>query len=462
MILRQFILDDLSSAAYLVGDAASGLAAVVDPHLDVETYEECAAFYGVRIAHVLETHSHADRVSGHGLLAARGATIHIHQAAEAAYPHESFVDGWVLELGHVRIRALHTPGHRPEHTAFVLSDSRRGPDPWAVLTGDSLFVSDTARPDLAVEPGEGARDLFNSLHEGLLLLPPETEVWPGHLGGSLCGGPSMDMKTSSTIGYERAHNPLLAVSDEDEFVQRVTAGLPPQPANFHGIVEINRGPIAEPVGPPEIIDADELADRMAAGIVAFDPRDEAVFDAGHVPGALSNPAARGGFANRMAWLADPDDDVIVLAGPGHDGARLARLAASVGMRQQVAVLPDAVAAWTASGRTLTGIERAPAASLAELREADPELRVLDVRERAEWDVLRLADAMHIPYHDLAGRLTEVAAGSRVAVICASGQRAGVATSILARDGRCEPIHLVDGGVAEALAERPALGASAPA
>ena len=211
MILRQFILDDLASAAYLVGDQATGMAALVDPHLDVEEYLRAANFYGVSIEHVLETHSHADRVSGHGRLAELGATIHIHREAQVSYPHEPFDDGWTLQLGDVEIRAMHTPGHRPEHTAFVLTDRARGPEAWAVLTGDSLFVSDIARPDLAVEAESGARDLHKSLHQGLLQLPPETEVWPGHIGGSLCGGPGMDLKASTTVGYELAHNPLLAI-----------------------------------------------------------------------------------------------------------------------------------------------------------------------------------------------------------------------------------------------------------
>ena len=176
---------------------------------------------GVSIEHVLETHNHADHVSGHGrLAAATGATIHIHRLAEPDYEHEPFDDGWELELGALRVRALHTPGHRPEHTAFALIDTARSERPWAVLTGDTLFVNDVARPDLAIEKAEGARGIFHSLRDKLLTLPPECEVWPGHLGGSMCGGPGMDMKISSTIGYERAGNPTLGIEDEDAFVER--------------------------------------------------------------------------------------------------------------------------------------------------------------------------------------------------------------------------------------------------
>ncbi|MGH2996313.1 MAG: MBL fold metallo-hydrolase, partial [Gaiellaceae bacterium] len=200
MIFRQITHDDLGCASYLIGDEDAGIAAVVDPKLDIDEYLRLARYLGVRIEHVLETHNHADHVSGHGRLArASGATIHIHELAEAAYPHEAISDGWKLRLGDVEVEAIHTAGHRPEHTAFLLRDGGRGGDPWALLTGDSLFVGDVARPDLAVEPREGAAAIFRSLHERLLTLPDEVEVWPGHLGGSLCGSSGIDSKTSSTI-----------------------------------------------------------------------------------------------------------------------------------------------------------------------------------------------------------------------------------------------------------------------
>ena len=230
MLFRQITHDDLGCASYLIGDENAGVAAVVDPRLEIDEYLRLARYAGVHIEHILETHNHADHVSGHGRLAvATGATIHIHQEACPEYDHEPFDDGWELELGSVTIRAIHTPGHRPEHTAFALVDVARGPEAWAVLTGDTLFVGDIARPDLAVDKEDGARGIFHSLHEQLLTLPDTCEVWPGHLGGSLCGGPGMDLKVSSTIGYERSHSELLRIADEDEFVRRSLAALGPQP-----------------------------------------------------------------------------------------------------------------------------------------------------------------------------------------------------------------------------------------
>src|SRR3954471_10081030 len=223
MIFRQITHDDLGCASYFIGDEKAGVAAVVDPRFEIDDYLALARYLHGTIEHILEPHNHADHLSGHGrLAAATGAVIHIHRDATPEYDHEPFDDGWELELGCVRVKALHTPGHRPEHTAFELTDTRRGDDgPWAVLTGDTLFVGDIARPDLAVDKADGAADIFASLHERLLALPDTTEVWPGHLGGSLCGGPGMDMKVSSTIGYERAHNAMLAESDPSAFTESV-------------------------------------------------------------------------------------------------------------------------------------------------------------------------------------------------------------------------------------------------
>src|SRR4051812_23888520 len=297
MIFRQITHDDLGCASYLIGDEDAGVAAVVDPKFDIEEYLALARYMGVSIEHVLETHNHADHVSGHGrLAAATGAVIHVHRDAGADYAHEAFDDGWELELGTVRVRALHTPGHRPEHTAFGLVDTRRGDDPWAVLTGDTLFVGDIARPDLAVDKEDGARAIFHSLRERLLSMPPETEVWPGHLGGSLCGGPGMDMKVSSTIGYERRHNELLDIDDESAFVEQMLAGLGPQPPNFKAVVELNRGPLLTagvevmPLAPRQV----EL--KRSEGALIVDVRTDLQFDEAHIPAAVAITALHAGFA----------------------------------------------------------------------------------------------------------------------------------------------------------------------
>ena len=191
MIFRQITHEDLGCASYFVGDHSAGVAAVVDPRFEIDEYLELARYLGVQIDHVLETHNHADHVSGHGrLAAATGATIHIHRGAQAEYEHEPFDDGCELELGSLAVRAVHTPGHRPEHTAFALIDRSRGEEPWAVLTGDSLFVGDVARPDLAVEREQGAREIFHSLHERLLTLAPRPRSGRGTWAARSAAGPA--------------------------------------------------------------------------------------------------------------------------------------------------------------------------------------------------------------------------------------------------------------------------------
>src|SRR5688572_18566593 len=279
MLFRQVIHEDLGCASYLVGDASAGVAAVIDPQWDIDPYLRLSRLHGVSIEHVLETHNHADHVSGHGRLArATGATIHIHELAEAEYPHESFTDGWELELGDVVIRAMHTPGHRPEHTSFVLHANDRGGEPWAVLTGDSLFVGDVARPDLAIEPEDGARDIFRSLQERLLPLPDETEVWPGHLGGSACGSAAIDSKSSSTLGFERRHNATLGITDEAEFVSTATGSLGSPPPNVKHVVALNRGPLIEELGTPTPLTPRAVEVAIAGGAILVDARTNEQFD----------------------------------------------------------------------------------------------------------------------------------------------------------------------------------------
>ena len=444
MIFRQITHDDLGCASYLIGDDEAGVAAVVDPKLDVEPYLALARYMGVRIQHVLETHNHADHVSGHGrLAAATGARIHIHRLAEAQYEHEPFEDGWELELGDVRVRALHTPGHRPEHTSFALIDTSRGDDPWAVLTGDTLFVGDIARPDLAVEKADGAAGMFRSLHERLLTLPPQCEVWPGHLGGSLCGGPGMDMKVASTIGFEQAHNRLLAIDDETAFVEATTANLPPQPPNFKGIVAINCGPLTtEPVDIHPLTPL-QVEQRVREGALVVDVRTDVQYDDAHIPGALCNPAVRAGFGTKLAWVADPDRDVILVGRDDDDAIRAAHLAAAVGVRQLAGYLAGGMTSWREEKRPTESVERI---DVDELHERAGQVQILDVRERAEWEDGHIPGAIHAPYHDLRELPDGLDPHRSVAAICASGQRSGIAVSLLRRLGVEHPIHVADGGV----------------
>ncbi|MFZ0041915.1 MAG: MBL fold metallo-hydrolase [Solirubrobacteraceae bacterium] len=447
MIFRQITHDDLGCASYLIGDEDAGIAAVVDPRLEVDEYLELARYMGVTIEHVLETHNHADHVSGHGrLAAATGARIHIHPEAGAGYEHVPVRDGEELALGALTIRALHTPGHRPEHTAYLLIDTARGREPWAVLTGDSLFVGDVARPDLAIEKAEGAREIFRSLHRQLLSLDDIVEVWPGHLGGSMCGGPGMDMKIASTIGFERRHNPVLAISDEDEFVGQVLAGLGPQPPNFEAIVAVNTGPLVidEAEIPP--LTPRQVQSHHEDDALLVDVRTDEQFDDAHIAGSVSIPMTRAGFGSKLAWLATSGQTVVVIGRDDADGAQAGRLAAAVGIDDVAGYLQGGMTSWRQEGRPAEQLQRVSVGELARWVAAGAEIQILDVRERGEWESERIPGASFVPWHDIKGVPEGIDPDSAVAVMCASGQRAATAASLLRRYGAGNVIHVVDGGV----------------
>jgi hydroxyacylglutathione hydrolase len=445
LLFRQIIHEDLGCASYLVGDSGSGIAAVVDPQWDIDPYVNLARLHGVQIEHVLETHNHADHISGHGRLArASGATIHVNALAEVEYEHEAFGDGWRLELGEVSIEAIHTPGHRPEHTSFLLRDAERGDDPVALLSGDCLFVGDVARPDLAVEPREGAAGIFRSLHEQLLSLPDEVEVWPGHLGGSLCGSSGIDLKTSSTIGFERRHNRALALAGEAEFVEDAVASIGERPPNVEHIVALNRGPLVESIGSPARLTPRRFESAIAAGAFAVDSRTNEQFDEAHIPGAISASAYDTGFATKVAQVVPPDAAVVVVAASDGNELEAAELLAAVGLAVR-GFLGGGMSAWRAEERAVARIEPIGPEQLAERLETEKPPLVLDVRRPGEYAEGHIAGSLHIPYGELPRRLDELPRDRTLATICKGGKRSGLAASILQREG-FGTIHVARGGV----------------
>ena len=447
MLFRQVTHDDLGCASYLIGDERVGVAAVVDPRFEIDEYLELARYWGVSIGHVLETHNHADHVSGHGrLVAATGARIHVHRAADAAYDHEPFDDGWELRLGALLIRALHTPGHRPEHTAFLLIDTGRGADPWAVLSGDSLFVGDVARTDLAIEPAEGAAQIFRSVRERLLTLPEDCEVWPSHLGGSMCGGAGMDMKICSTIGFEKAHNPTLAITEEAEFVEQALALLGPQPPNFQKIVALNRGPLLTSGVEVPALYPHQVQLKRDEGALLVDVRTDLQFDDVHIHGSICIPSFSSGFGSKLAWLADHDQEVVFIGRDDADGRRAAKLALSVGVRNISGLLSGGMTNWRQERQPASQTERLAVGDLPGRMREEPGLQLLDVRERGEWEAGHLPGAAFTPWHDITDIPEGLDRERPIAVICGAGVRAATAASLLERLGAREVIHVVDGGV----------------
>jgi hydroxyacylglutathione hydrolase len=427
VLFQQFLDDDLGCASYLIGDEDAGIAAVVDPPYAVEPVLEAAERRRVAIVRTIETHTHADHLSGHGRLALDHAVpISIHPAAEVEYAADALNDGAEIELGRVVLRAIHTPGHRPEHTCLAVVDRSRAEEPWLVLTGDSLFVGDTARPDLAVGAKEGAEGLFHSLRR-LLELPDGVEVFPGHIAGSLCGT-GMSSKASSTIGFERRFNHALQLRDELDFVAEAANSAAPKPPNMGMLVELNQGPF---VGAPS--EVAELVE-IPAGSTLLDVRALSDFLAGHARGALNVPVDGGSFATKAGFLLAPEERIIVQAASTPEAARAIRGLRSVGFLElQGYVLGD-------------GTEQIEPVGLDELdRLLEQGAEVIDVRERDERDTGYIAGSRNIPYRLLPIYAADVPTDRPVVTICESGARAGIAASILAAKGiAARPV--LEGGV----------------
>ena len=422
MLFRQFVDEDLGCASYLVGDEAAGEVVLVDPAYAIEQYLDEAERSNLRIVRVLETHTHADHVSGHGRLALeRDVPVSIHAAAEAAYPHDPLADGDEVAVGSVNVRCLHTPGHRPEHCAFLAGST--------LLTGDSLFCGSVARPDLAVEAREGAEGLFHSLHR-LLALPDDVQVFPGHVAGSLCGT-GMRSDPSSTIGAERRGNALLAIATVYEFVDEATGAPTPRPPNMQRIVELNRGPFVAASPPPG-----PVAD--ANGATVLDVRAADAYAAGHVPGAFNVPVSGGSFGTKAGFLLRPSEPVVLHASSPAEAELAARRLRAIGFLELEGYLDEPDATEVIEPVAVTELEGL-------LR--SPDVQVIDVRELDEWDEGFIPGSRHIPYRLLRAAGVAAADGKRVVTICESGARAGVAASVLAAAG-VDARPVLHGGIRE--------------
>ena len=422
MIFEQLVWSDLGCASYLVGCQQCNEAVVVDPPFDIDQVLALCARHGARLTGVIETHTHADHLSGHGRLAAHhGCFVAIHESAGVEYPNRPLRDGERIQVGNIAIDVLHTPGHRPEHCALAVSDLTRADEPWLLLSGDALFVGDTGRPDLAVGGQEGAAALYRSLHERLGSLADSVELFPGHVAGSLCGR-GMSAKPSSTLGYERRFNPMLAGMPAAEFIERANAGLAPKPPTMGRIVELNRGPFV--TSAPVIRSVKDAH----SGDQVLDLRDGEAFAGGHLPGSLNVPVSATGFGNRCGFVFDPASEVVLIA----DGEAQAALAA----RRLAAVGFLALAAITFGSEAADELERFEPISLGELGALAErgELQVVDLREPDEQTVMA-AGAIAIPYRLLQkADLSMLDAQKPTAAVCQTGARSPLGASLLAARG----------------------------
>jgi hydroxyacylglutathione hydrolase len=419
VLFRQLVDDDLGCASYLIGDEAAGEAVVVDPAYAIEPYLEEAERSGVRIVRVLETHTHADHLSGHGRFALeQGVPVSIHALAEPEYAFDPVSDGEELSVGSVRIRVLHTPGHRPEHCCY-LADGH-------LLTGDSLLIGDAARPDLAVEATEGAAAMFGSLQR-LAALPDATEVDPGHVAGSLCAT-GISSARSSTIAMERLSNRALAFGDAEEFVAAHATISAPRPPTVEHVVALNRGALVGAPSPMERLDAFD-------GQV-LDVRDPREFAAGHLHGALNVPLSGSSVGTKAGFVLDLSAPVAVHAGSPGEAEDAARRLHAVGLLDLAGYLVGVEATEQLEPIAIDELERLVAAEAVE---------VVDVREKDERDDGYIPESRNIPYRLVGEFAEELANGRPVVTVCNSGARAAVAASVLAAHG-IQARPLLDSGV----------------
>jgi hydroxyacylglutathione hydrolase len=439
MYFKQFYLGCLAHASYLI--AADGEAAVVDPQRDVDQYIAAAEAQGCRIKYVVETHLHADFVSGHQELAARtGAAVVIGARAGAKFPHHAVKDGDELQVGRVVLRILETPGHTPEGISILVIDPSNSDEPQKVLTGDTLFIGDVGRPDLAGARGYTSEMmaglLYDSLHDKLLQLDDSVEVYPAHGAGSMCGR-NMSQETSSTIGQQRQFNYALKPMARDEFIRLMTTDLPEQPAYFARDAEINRtgAPALAALPRPGALTPEEVAGQIERDAVVLDVRTAAEFGAAHVPGAL-NVGLSGQFAIWAGSLVAPAAPIIIVAESEAQVDECVMRLARVGLENVRGYLRGGMAAWRASGRTVASVPQISVAELKELIETNPALQVLDVRRAPEYASGHVPQAQSAPLAQLERQLTQLHLEPvhPLAVICAGGYRSSAATSILARRG----------------------------
>ena len=432
MLFAQILNGDLGCASYLVGCEEAGEAVVVDPPYAIEEVLAEAERLEVRIVRTLETHTHADHVSGHGRLALEhDVPVSIHPAARAEYPHDPLEDGAEVTVGNVTLRCIHTPGHRPEHCCLAVIDRTRADEPWLVLTGDSLLVGDAARPDLAVGAAEGAEGLFHSLRR-LMELPDGVEVFPGHVAGSLCGV-AMSSRGSTTVGFERRFNPMASIAELDAFVAESAGVSAPKPPNLARIVELNQGPFlgaqpapAElPLPAPEsqLLDVRPVSDHLA----------------GHLPGAVSVPVSGTSFSTKAGFVLDGSTPVTVLAADASEAGRAVR-----GLHS--------VAFLDIAGYVLgSGPEVTQQATIDELEGLiDAGATIVDVREHDERDEGYIPGSRNIPYRLMRACCPDLPDDLPIVTICNSGPRAAIAASMLRAKGY-DARPVVDGGMADWLA-----------
>ncbi len=447
LFFKQFKREGLAQLAYLVGDTDSGRAVLIDPCRDIQDYLDEALRAGLRITHAVETHIHADFVSGtRGVAEAVGARVVGGRSPDYDFDLEELSDGDSIELGKLRLTALHTPGHTPEHLSFLLQDSEQDEEPFAVFTGDTLFNLDVGRPDLVGDDGgsENARALYDTLYNKLLPLGDRVEVYPCHGAGSACGK-SIGDRDRTTIGNERRYSEALKKESEEEFVAWLTADLPEPPTHYHRLKKVNaRGVPAHGIclSPPPPLAAGEFSKKLEeSDTLVLDTRSMLAFGGGHIPGALNIPLSPQ-FVSWAGWMLDPETKILLVVESPRDLMPVKKHLFRIGIDRVEGYLHSGMSSWQEQARPLDSISQWTVHAL-ERRRHGGELSILDVRSPAEFKAGCIPGAVHQFVPHLEANLADLPLmrSEPLAVYCGSGYRATIAASILKRSGYEQVINI---------------------
>ncbi len=435
MFIQQFFIKGIAHSSYLLGGTKT--CAIIDPRRDVQIYIDAAHDMGMKITHILETHLHADFISGHLELAEKtGATIYVPQSAQCTFSHLGVSEGDTFAIEDMTVKVLETPGHTPEHISYVVIDRGRGEEPAGLFCGDTLFVGDVGRPDLF--PGrarELASKLYKSLHKKILTLPDFCEVFPAHGAGSLCGR-AMGAKRTSTIGYERLYNSALQISDEEEFIKSLTMNMPAAPDHFSRCSAINgQGPrlikdlpALHPLAPAE------FRNRVQQDTtVVLDTRTFESFGGLHVPGSY-HIDFRGNFATFAGWIIPPDKDVLLVSadpGQAYDASVWLR---RVGIDRTIGYLEGGMSEWAKAGFSTGHVPQLSVEELHRMATSGQAMTLVDVRAPAEYKGYHVRNSINIPVQDLRMRYQELDKKITVVLVCSTGIRSSMGASILRLNG----------------------------
>lgn len=445
MIIQQFFVNGLAQSSYLLG--GSKTCAVIDPRRDVRIYLDTAKAMGLKITHILETHLHADFISGHLDLSDKtGAKIYVPKAGKCEFEHVGLSEGDTVEIEDTVLKILETPGHTPEHISYVVFDRSRGNDPAALFCGDTLFVGDVGRPDLFPDQSkELASQLYDSLHGKLLKLPDFCEVYPAHGAGSLCGR-AMSAGRTSTIGYERKYNDALQIRDKGRFIASLTTEMPEAPDHFSRCSNVNRKGPTLVKNLPALTPLDPISFSVKIqdkNTVILDIRSYEAFGGQHVPGSYHIDFG-GNFATFAGWVLPPNADILLVAEKTEETEEAVVWLRRVGLDQAIGYLDGGMYEWAKAGLPTEHIPQFSAEDLNKRITSGPKIGLIDVRARKEYENGHLEGAVNIPAPDLRKRYQVLDGRTSIVLICNTGHRSSLGASILKQKGIKEVFNLAGG------------------